>query len=159
VSTVSDADLRKSKRSVVAQNILLVIFAIVALFAPKNLLFASNAGRMIGNVIATIGVLLILFAVISLRRVIQVAPEPKEGGQLIQSGAYKYLRHPIYSGIIFCVIGLFLRAPTIWIAIASLVVIVFLLFKARFEEKLLLIAYPDYEKYRKRTWGLFPGLR
>src|ERR1043166_979713 len=143
-----------SRRFVIAQNILLVLFMAIGLFAPKNYPFASEIIRMIGNVIATIGVLLILFSGISLRRVIQVAPEPKEGGQLIQSGPYKYLRHPIYSGIIFCVIGLFLRAPTIWIAIASLVVIVFLLFKARFEEKLLLIAYPDYEKYRQRTWGL-----
>jgi protein-S-isoprenylcysteine O-methyltransferase Ste14 len=150
---------RASKCFVVAQNTLLVFFAIMALFAPKNLLFASNTGRMIGNVVAAIGVMLILYAVISLRRVIQIAPEPKEGGQLVQSGPYKYLRHPIYTAIVLCVIGLFLRRPTIWIAVVSVVVIVFLFFKARFEEKLLMAAYPEYVNYRQRTWGLIPGLR
>jgi protein-S-isoprenylcysteine O-methyltransferase Ste14 len=148
-----------SRRFVIAQNVLLVLFMAIGLFAPKNYLFASEIIRMIGNVIAAIGVVLILFSVISLRRVIQVAPEPKEGGQLIQSGPYRFLRHPIYTGIIFCVIGLFLRTATIWIGIASLAVIVFLFFKAGFEEKLLLVAYPDYEQYRRRTWGLLPGLR
>ena len=150
---------RASRRFVGAQNVLLVLFMAIGLFAPKNYLFASPMVRMIGNVIAAIGVVLILYAVISLRRVIQVAPEPKEGGQLIQSGPYKYLRHPIYTGIVFCMIGLFLRTPTIWIGGASVLVIGFLFFKARFEEKLLLVAYPDYEKYRKRAFGLFPGLR
>jgi protein-S-isoprenylcysteine O-methyltransferase Ste14 len=144
---------------VLAQNVLLILFGAIVLFAPKNLLFISNVARMVGSIIAAIGVALIFLAVISLRRVIQIAPEPKEGGELIQNGPYKYLRHPIYTGIIFCMIGLFLRTPTIWIGVTSVVIIVFLFFKARFEEKLLLITYSDYANYQRRTWGVFPGLR
>jgi protein-S-isoprenylcysteine O-methyltransferase Ste14 len=158
VSAESDTH-RVSKLYVLAQNFLLVLFALIAFFAPKDLLFVSDAARMIGGGIAGLGVLLILTAVISLRRVIQIAPEPKAGGELIQSGVYKYLRHPIYTGIFLCMIGLFLRTPTLWIAVMSSIVIAFMFFKARFEEKLLTIAYPDYENYRQRTWGLFPGLR
>jgi len=37
-------------------------------------------------------------------------------------------------------------------------VIIFLFFKARFEEELLLAAYPGYAAYRAKTWGLLPGL-
>src|SRR2546423_4775905 len=122
----SDAH-RGSRVYVIAQNLLLVVFVLIVFCGPRNLLFTSNAARMIGSAIAIIGVILILFAVISLRRVIQIAPEPKEGGQLIQTGPYKYLRHPIYTGILWCVVGLFLRTPTIWIGIASLLIIVFLL--------------------------------
>ena len=150
---------RASQRYVMAQNVLLIFYAAIVFVAPKDLLFTSNAVRMIGSVIAAIGVLLILFAVISLRSVIQIAPEPKETGQLIQSGPYKYLRHPIYTGIVLCVVGLFLRTPTIWIGIATLIVVMFLFLKARFEEKLLSAVYPDYADYRRRTWGLFSDLR
>ena len=94
-----------------------------------------------------------------MRGAVQIAPEPKHGAQLVESGVYKYLRHPIYSGIIFGVIGLFLRQPTIWLAGAAAMVIIFLFFKARLEEELLLAAYPGYAAYRAKTWGLLPGLR
>jgi protein-S-isoprenylcysteine O-methyltransferase Ste14 len=94
-----------------------------------------------------------------LRGAIQIAPEPKRGAQLVETGIYKYLRHPIYAGIIFCVIGLFLRQPSFWVAVTAALVIVLLFFKVRFEEKLLLAVYPGYADYRRRTWGLFPGLR
>jgi protein-S-isoprenylcysteine O-methyltransferase Ste14 len=44
------------------------------------------------------------------------------------------------------------------VAVTAALAIILLFFKARFEEKLLLAAYPDYSDYRRRTWGLFPGL-
>ena len=150
---------RASRRFVVAQNVLLVLFMAIGLVVPKDLLFVSHTARLIGSVVAGVGVLLILLAVVSLRRLIQIAPEPKSNGELIQSGPYKHLRHPIYTGIILCVAGLFLRTPTIWIGIASLIVLVFLVLKARFEEDLLLERYAGYTEYRARTFGLFPGLR
>jgi protein-S-isoprenylcysteine O-methyltransferase Ste14 len=142
-----------------AQTVLLILFAAIVLLAPKDYLFASSAARFAGNILGGAGVLLIILAFVSLRGAIQIAPEPKHSAQLVESGVYKYLRHPIYTGMIFCVAGLFLRQPSIWVAIAAVLVVVFLFFKARFEEKLLLVAYPDYADYRRRTWGLFPGLR
>jgi len=144
---------------VIGQNILLVVFVGVLFLAPNKLLFESPMLRIAGNIGCAAGIVLILSSVIVLRRVIQIAPQPKVGGELIQTGLYRYLRHPIYTGMICCVAGLFLRTPTLWIGAASLAVIVFLFFKARFEEKLLLVAYPDYQIYRRRTSGLFPGLR
>ena len=149
---------RTSKRYAVAQTVLLILFAAVVFLSPRNYLFASARDAIAGDVLGAVGVLLIVFAFASLGGAIQIAPEPKRGAQLVETGVYKYLRHPIYTGIIFCVIGLFLRQPSIWVAVASAMVIIFLLFKARFEEKLLLAVYPGYAAYRSRTWGLFPGL-
>ena len=142
-----------------AQTILLVLFAAAVLLSPISYLFEWPNARLAGNILGMAGVLLIAFAFLSLRGAIQIAPEPKGGAQLVETGVYKYLRHPIYTGIIFCVIGLFLRQPSIAVAFATAIVIIFLFFKARFEEKLLLAVYPDYAAYRSRTWGLFPGLR
>lgn len=147
-----------SKGYAFAQTILLILFAAAVLLSPKSYLFDAPNARVAGNFLGAAGVLLIVFAFLSLRGAIQIAPEPKPGAKLVESGVYKYLRHPIYTGIVFCVIGLFLRTPTIWIGLANAVVIVFVFFKARFEEKLLLAVYPDYGAYRSRTWGLFPGL-
>src|ERR1700687_4560037 len=126
---------RTSKRYAVAQTVLLILFAAVVFLSPRNYLFASARAAIAGDVLGAVGVLLIVFAFASLGGAIQIAPEPKRGAQLVETGVYKYLRHPIYTGIIFCVIGLFLRQPSIWVAVASAMVIIFLLFKARFEEK------------------------
>ena len=104
------------------------------------------------------GILILLVAIGTIRETAQVAPEPKPGSQLVSRGIYKYLRHPIYTGIVFTVVGLCLKKPTWPMAAMSLVVIAFLMVKVRYEERLLTAVYPDYPEYRKRTWGLLPGL-
>jgi protein-S-isoprenylcysteine O-methyltransferase Ste14 len=90
--------------------------------------------------------------------VMQVSPEPKADGHLVTRGVYRWLRHPMYTGITLLVIGLALRTPTLWVAVAGVALIALLLVKARFEERLLAARYPDYPAYRSRTWGvLTPG--
>ena len=95
----------------------------------------------------------------NLRRVIQIAPSPREGGHLVTSGVYRYFRHPIYTGIVLIMIGLLLRQPRVPVAVAAVVVIAFLAAKVRFEESLLLARYSDYADYRARSWGLVPWPR
>jgi len=152
--------MQTNKLYAATQTILLIGFAVTVFVGPGDYVFApGSSSKIAGNILGAVGVLLIILGFASLRSAIQIAPEPKEGAQLVESGVYKYLRHPIYTGIIFCVIGLFLRQPTVWVAVGAAIVIVFLFFKARFEEKLLLAAYSGYADYRSRSWGLFPGLR
>jgi len=150
---------RASQRYGLAQSLILCGFA-AAYFADRGpWLFTSTVASTAGLVLSAIGLAIMAAAIIALRAVIQIAPEPKEGGHLVTRGIYGWLRHPIYTAILLVVIGLFLRKPTLLVAIASAVVIVFLFIKVRLEERLLLERYPDYAEYRLRTWGLVPGLR
>jgi protein-S-isoprenylcysteine O-methyltransferase Ste14 len=98
-------------------------------------------------------------ALASIRGAVQIAPEPRADAQLVTSGIYRRLRHPIYSAILLLVVGLFLRKPTVAVGAAAALVIAFLLMKVRVEEKLLLARYPEYADYKRRTWGLMPWLR
>ena len=75
------------------------------------------------------------------------------------NGAFKRFRHPIYTSIVMLVGGLFSWKPTTVVGIAVAVVIVFLASKIQFEERLLLAHYPDYSKYKSRTWGIVQWLR
>ena len=81
----------------------------------------------------------------------------KENHQLIQSGPYARVRHPIYSGILLALIGTALfvgewRAP--------LGVLIFFAghwWKALREEALLAGQFgASYEEYRRRTGSLLP---
>jgi len=147
-------DSTRSRVYGAAQTILLFGYAAVGLFLSGPPLFQSATGAAVGNALWIIGLIMIFAAFFSLRRVIQIDPEPKTGGHLVTSGIYQWFRHPIYTGILFVVAGLFLRKPTLGLGIASAVVIIFLLLKASFEEKLLAARYPEYSAYRARTWGL-----
>ena len=140
---------RASKTYAAAQTALLCIYTAIFFFLPGTLLF--NPMPKPGIILCALGLLIIMLAFISLRAVIQIEPEPKAEGHLVSSGVYKYIRHPIYTGMVILVFGLFLRRPALFITIASVVVIIFLIVKSRFEEDLLQEKYSDYGEYRKHT--------
>ena len=118
-------------------------------------LFDAPMAAPAGGAIAIAGLVVIALGFLALRGNIQVAPHTKEGAHLVTSGIYRWLRHPIYSGIALCVAGLWLREPTLAAGISALVVIGFLGVKRRVEERFLMAAYADYGRYRERTVG-FP---
>lgn len=150
---------RKSQTCGAIQTILLFAFAAVFFFDISPCLFAAERWRVFGNLICTIGCVLMMLGLISLRKVIQISPEPREGGYLVTEGVYRWFRHPIYTAILLIVIGLFLKKPTLVIAMAAAVVIAFLVVKSRFEEKLLAARYPEYVDYKKRAYSVIPGFR
>ena len=139
------------------QTALLCGFAVAFFFDLGPWLLAPERSRPFSNVLCAVGILMMLLAFISLRKVIQIAPAPREDGYLVTSGVYRWLRHPIYTAIVILVIGLFLRKPTAIVAAATVLVILFLVVKARFEERLLAERYPDYVAYKTETFGVIPG--
>jgi protein-S-isoprenylcysteine O-methyltransferase Ste14 len=143
--------LRASRTYAAVQFVLLAIYAAVLLWNPGEPLLATPSLALAGIVLGVAGLAVIAIGFLALGRNIQVAPHTKEGAHLVQSGIYRVLRHPIYSGIALCVVGLWLREPTAAAGIAGLVVIAFLGVKRRVEERFLLAAYPEYAGYRKRT--------
>ena len=99
-----------------------------------------------------------LLALFHLGRNLSVLPHPKAGAVLVRSGAYAWVRHPIYAFVLALGGGwaLLWRSPTAGLAWAAL----FLLFdlKARREERLLARLFPDYDAYRRRVRRFIPGL-
>lgn len=84
----------------------------------------------------------------------------KEGHQLIQSGPYARVRHPIYSGIALALMGTALFSGQWRTLMGAAIIIVGHWQKSRREEALLASQFgPSYEEYRKRTGSLLPRLR
>jgi protein-S-isoprenylcysteine O-methyltransferase Ste14 len=139
----------------------LCVFAVISIWQPGPVLPGSALARGVGNALCAIGVGILVSALVTLRGTVQIEPQPRAGRQLVQRGIYRALRHPIYTAIVLCVIGLWLKAPSVAGGLAGLVVVVFLFFKVRVEERYLLSTYPEYERYRERTLGIFliPGRR
>src|SRR5438094_6640766 len=142
----------------IVQTALLCVFAAI-FFLSAGPARPPGGVSAIGAVLCAGGVLLMFAAFASIRSAVQIAPEPRRDARLATTGVYRYLRHPIYTAIVVLVVGLFLRKPNVAIAVAAALVVAFLMIKVRFEEQLLLGRYPEYAEYKRRTWGIVPGLR
>jgi protein-S-isoprenylcysteine O-methyltransferase Ste14 len=79
--------------------------------------------------------------------------------ELVRTGPYRFVRHPIYSGILLALIGTSLCRRNLW-GFAG-VVLMWLGFwiKSRFEERFMVETFgSQYEDYRRTTGALIPRL-
>lgn len=107
----------------------------------------------VGIVVGLIGGMIGLLAVRSLGRNLTPFPKPKEDTTLIQSGIYRVVRHPIYAGLVVCVLGYSLARTSIPSLILAVVLAIFFDQKARREEQWLLAKFPEYQSYQQRVRG------
>ena len=81
----------------------------------------------------------------------------KEGHELIRSGPYAYVRHPIYTGILAALLGTALASGTVHAALGLALIAAALLRKLRIEERFMREAFPgEYERYRGEVPALIP---
>lgn len=137
---------------VTIQFILLVVFYIP--FIP-TIFQVPVAVTYMGAVISIFGFLVILLAIIQLNKNLTPFPTPKQEGVLINSGLYKYVRHPIYSGIFIAAIGMAFYNSSYWQLTISLILLILFYYKSNYEESLLIEKFKDYEAYKKNTRRFF----
>ena len=145
----------KSRVYGIAQSLLFALFALVVWFdpAPRTIL-GEPVLVVAGDLLCLVGVILLFVALQTLGRAVQIAPAPRVEAELVTRGVYGRLRHPIYTAIVLIVVGFVLRGITPAGAVIALVIVVFLMIKARYEETLLAARYPQYAEYRRRTRGV-----
>jgi protein-S-isoprenylcysteine O-methyltransferase Ste14 len=84
----------------------------------------------------------------------------KEDHTLVCTGPYKYLRHPIYSGILVAMVGTALTVGRYRALLAVLLAVLAFWWKARQEDAWLAAAFGEqFEQHRRRTGRLLPRFR
>jgi protein-S-isoprenylcysteine O-methyltransferase Ste14 len=82
----------------------------------------------------------------------------KEQPELITSGPYAYIRHPIYTGLILAMVGSAIGVNISW-ALLLIPVGAYFTYSARREETVMLQLFPEqYAAYMARTGMLVPRL-
>ena len=82
----------------------------------------------------------------------------KEQPELVTSGPYAFIRHPIYAGLILAMLGSAIGVNVSW-ALMLLPVGGYFIYSARREESLMLRQFPEqYAAYMARTGMLAPRL-
>jgi protein-S-isoprenylcysteine O-methyltransferase Ste14 len=82
----------------------------------------------------------------------------KEQPELITSGPYAVIRHPIYTGLILAMLGSAIGVNVFW-AVLLIPLGAYFIFSARREETIMLQLFPQqYPAYMARTGMLAPRL-
>src|SRR5262245_1348099 len=115
-------------------------------------------GIVVGIVLIASGFVLAARGVADLGGAMTPLPRPRENAELVQTGAYALVRHPVYGGLILAAFGwAILKASFMAVALAAVLAVFFRLKSAR-EERWLAQRYPDYAAYRARTRRFIPWI-
>ncbi len=77
--------------------------------------------------------------------------------ELIDTGIFKYIRHPLYSSLLFLTWGIFLKDISTKLLIISIMSTIFLYLTAIFDEKECISFFGDeYKEYMKRSKRFVP---
>ena len=143
----------------IGQLIFLIIFLIVWIADSFVFKYSTFLTQYVSNYIRvpiTLIVLVIsgLLAWTGLKIVFR---ETREEPQVITSGVFSIVRHPIYLGSILLYLGFILLSLSLLSALVWILIIVFYYMISRYEEKLLIQRFGSaYEEYKKKVPMLFP---
>ncbi len=137
----------------VARTHLAGILSTNAFFTVDN--FAFNVARV---ALCTFGIGFAIWARLYLGRNWGMPMALKKDAELVTSGPYVYVRHPIYTGILFAMFGSLLTAG-FWGLFIFIVVGIYFFYSARSEEQRMLKLFPaQYFAYMQKTKMLIPFL-
>lgn len=110
----------------------------------------------IGLTVFLLGLALAVWARIYLGRNWGTPMSQKADPELVKTGPYRSIRHPIYSGIILAMIGTTIAVSLYWL-VAVAVLGAYFLYSAVVEERFMASRFPDsYPAYKRSTKMLIP---
>ena len=110
----------------------------------------------VGLWLMAVGEALTIWGMINLRGNFSIATEVRDW---VQTGPYRWIRHPLYAGEILSVWGYAIFWPSLWSLSGALCFHLAQFLRARMEEQKLLSVYPDYKSVQKNCGMFWPRWR
>lgn len=85
-----------------------------------------------------------------------IAPDIVSDAKLRIEGPYKFIRHPMYTSVLGFTLMYVIDSFNIFNLMMFVILLIDLLMKLNYEEKLLIKQFPEYSEYRKRTKRIIP---
>ncbi len=108
------------------------------------------------DVVFWIGVGLAVIAGAYLGRSLTATPVPTAAATLKTAGPYRWVRHPIYTGVVLIVVAMAVRSGNVVGLLLGVATIVFFHWKAAWEEQRLRDRFEAYADYAARTPRFIP---
>jgi len=137
--------------------IVVLVFVLTRVFRGANgLAVQAPAVQAVGAILFVAGLWLAVWARVYLGSNWGMPMTRKDEPELVTSGPYRHVRHPIYTGILLGVLGTALATDLYWL-IVLLILGVYFVHSARVEERIMADAFPaDYPGYRAHTKMIVP---
>jgi protein-S-isoprenylcysteine O-methyltransferase Ste14 len=150
----------RSRPSAKASGLEPRISALAGSFAMYSIVFfqrreLSLTLEMISTALTFIGTAGAVVALGQLGRSFSVMAETR---QLVTSGPYRLVRHPLYVAEQIAIIGVFIQYASVWTGLLLTVQIALQLRRMHNEETILTASFPEYIEYRQTTARLIPGV-
>jgi protein-S-isoprenylcysteine O-methyltransferase len=130
----------------------------VAVYWPRTALPSEHKLALAGLLIFIIGISLRWYAILHLGRFFTINVSIAKDHQLVQSGPYRFIRHPSYTGALLAFLGIAVSMGN-WASAIIILVPIFAAFVYRMsvEERALTEGLGEqYRSYRRRTKRLIP---
>lgn len=143
--------------------LLVIIIADVVIRAirpggPNGLVLHAPVVRALGAALVVCGLATAVWARVTLGRNWGMPMTERDQPELVTSGPYGVVRHPIYSGIVLAIVGTALAVSLSWLVVAVILGTYFG-YSATVEERTLTREFPEtYPRYQARTKMLIPFL-
>lgn len=148
--------MRLKRKDYVLVALQMLVFILYIFDLPILKLDFPEVVQITALISSVFGTLVILVAILQLNKNLSPFPTPKSGSRLIETGLYKYVRHPIYTGILMTFSGFAIFSLSGYRLLLSLILYIVFVVKVDYEERKLSERFRDYKNYRKRTGRFFP---
>jgi len=134
------------------------VFVMARLVHVDGLAMHDTTSAVLGAALFVGGLAVAVWARVNMGRNWGMPMTVKEQPELVTSGPYRLVRHPIYSGILLAVLGTALAVNLDWLILLA-VLGTYFLYCAKVEEQLMTDQFPAvYPAYRNHTKMLVPFL-
>ena len=121
-------------------------------FLPKKqIIQASPFFYFLGILIIIIALIIMLISIKDLGRNLSPFPRPINNSNLVTTGIYRFIRHPMYYSLIFISLGVFITKLSIYYLFLSISLALIIKFKIALEEKYLMNKFKNYLLYKKEV--------
>jgi protein-S-isoprenylcysteine O-methyltransferase Ste14 len=157
VSAIGVKHGRASRRRIPMNGLsILAVLLLLRVFRGGGLAVHSHLLGALGTVVFAGGIALAIWARVHLGRNWGMPMTQKAEPELVTSGPYRYVRHPIYSGLLAALLGTALATNLLGLVVVG-VLGAYFYYSASVEEKNLIATFPSaYPAYRSRTKMLIP---
>jgi protein-S-isoprenylcysteine O-methyltransferase Ste14 len=153
---LSGEDRRETAIAWTFVGVQLVLIVVIVVLPAGDAWSLPPSVDLLARLVEAIGLAVLAIGLINLGRSLTPLPTPVPDGRLQSGGLYRWVRHPIYSGIIALAVGSAARSGNPWTAVAAAALTGWFMSKARWEEQRLRARYPDYASYAARTPRFVP---